>query len=76
MNKKKNEMANKVQLTQERPSAKDMAAVASSMAKSTKEKDRRNAAFSWGVGLGMRVSLRTVKVRIRSKCWIRVLSRY
>ena len=56
------------QPTHERPSAKESVADASSMAKSRKEKERRNAAFSSSVGSDMRVSLRVVNVRIRSKC--------
>ena len=56
------------QPTHERPSAKESVADASSMAKSRKEKERRNAAFSSSVGSDMRVSLRVVNVRIRSRC--------
>lgn len=57
------------------PSAKDAVAAASSVAKSRKEKDRRNVIFCSGVDFKMRASLREVNVRIRSRCWIRVLVR-
>ena len=61
--------------THDRPSAKDAVAAASSVAKSRKEKDRRKAVFCSGVGFEMRASLRVVNIRIRSRCWIRVLVR-
>ena len=64
------------QPTHDRPSAKESVADASRIAKSRKEKERRKAAFSSSVDSDMRVSLRVVNVRIRSRCWIRVLMRY